>query len=485
MLESTESDRKSFPHLSIYQQSSFSTLQGWLKLRQIDANVEKDAKEAEIRASGKATPRPQTYHDVMAALKHYEFLKPQGKPVRLFGRRKALTQSQLALLRRQALFHTACERISSPYWFLPAPVASAPWVPEYVQSLYGVSIVPEITFFNNSPHYLWDSHRNEVRTAAEIILTDGPFLRGVPDYVAISHSWVRWQDHTAPPLRLPGVPWDVPQNSKFKVEELPVRLAVLPWRYFWIDLLTIPQGSSLEPDMLAQQDWEVKCVPQTFRKAAKAFAWLDDISSWTSLPAALTYLALEYLSSTPRTGLDKDSLSSSLHMAKTVADNPLELLEHGHNRQTPATDVWKPNAFFTSPWSFQEAIARPDMLVCNGNWEFLRITKDMALALNDMAALLQVFEETHGIGSTLPLSVQELFQLYKRTGLMRLLDITRDTSVKLLEKVDGILPVGARRFPQIVASADGDGFNPHDVPNKYGPRYTHYLTLEDVGSSEL
>ncbi|KAI0131404.1 hypothetical protein F4814DRAFT_167846 [Daldinia grandis] len=435
--------RKEFiSKLSYSQRSSFEALLKWLESPQLDRDVDQETKRAK-------SINITTYHSIMARLRDSEIR-------RRFGR-KSCKPSELANLRRMAMCYAACERISSSYWRLTPPPKDVFLLPN--KPLHGASLVADITFDHEAPYYLWDCQRRETRTVQEITNTEG----SSPDYVAISHSWVRWQDTSAPRLDLPGVPWEIPRNKKFDVEKLADMLAALPWRYAWIDLFTIPQGYMLSTEMRKRQDWEIKSAPLIFRKALKAVAWLDDLPSWSSLPRAMEYLSLQYLSTSSASGVDKNLLLSSIRTAAADADKPLELLHHDPNRQAPANDIWEPNPWFTSMWSLQEAIMRPDVLLCNGNWEMLEIGNGIPVALNDIAAFLRVCSGTAAATQHQPLCVQELYQLFERVGLMNLLELTRETSVMYVEKLAGFSPVSDRAYPQIVSSG-GTG-NPHDKPS--------------------
>lgn len=444
--------------------TSFEILLNWSRARQANPNVEHDAKKAEKHISASPTDEYFTYHEVLAQLKHYEFQK-RSKFERKIAR---FDRAGLAESRRKAACFAACEAIALSYWNNNQPIDSVYTTTR--KPLYGASIVPIISFNRVGPYYLWDKDYAKVREYDEILRNGSPS----PEYVAISHSWVRWQEADLDPVNIPGVEWPVPRNSKVDVTMLPQQLATLPWRYFWIDLLTIPQGNQLSLDevMFNRKQWEINCVPQIFRKAFKAMVWLDDIPSWTALPLALDWLGLKYLSASTRSDVDPHQLSLSLSNAAIAAERPLELLEHDPTRQTMASDVWEPNGWFTSPCGLQEMIIRPDILLCNGNFEFLELSKGVPVALNDVAALLRVVSPTIKIHSSAPLSVQELYQLFDRVGMMHLLEIFGVTSVKLFDKIDGIAPTKYRGFPCIVPH-DGES-NPHKLPGTADPRRSEY-----------
>jgi hypothetical protein len=430
-----------------FERSSYQVLLEWHRARELHRDIEKDAQEAEKRLSKAPALRSPTYHDVLAELQLIEF-----DPFYKLRSQSSRGDGALIIQRRKAIRYAACERIGSAYFDQVLPTQNTLFPAS--QPSYSALILPSIPIRNDVPYYLYDSWNGKVCKVQDLISTGGC----VPDYVAISHSWIRWQDDTAQKLQLPGVPWQVPQNTRFKVEDLPAIVSALPWRYIWIDLLTIPQGSSpdLDEELLQRKDLQIRHVSSIFRKASKALAWFDDIPAWTVLPAALRYLTLQYFTSSVRTGMNDVAM----------ADNPLELLsiKHGPTRQTPATNVWEPNAWFTSPWALQELILRPDMLLYNSNWEVLEISKGNPITMNDIAVLLSVVMETRKTNAPAPLSVQELYQLFENVGLTHILEITKNTSVNLLKQINGISPQVDKGYPCIVPQGDTNGSgNPHEL----------------------
>jgi hypothetical protein len=108
-------------------------------------------------------------------------------------------------------------------------------------------------------------------------------------YVAISHTWGRWK--TGGWICLPGVPWRMPHNTQFKVEDLPNLLEKLEYDFVWMDLLTIPQDE-LSDAMIERQKMEIARQAGIFRLA---IAWLNDVCCWTETKAVLSWLCLAFL----------------------------------------------------------------------------------------------------------------------------------------------------------------------------------------------
>lgn len=114
-------------------------------------------------------------------------------------------------------------------------------------------------------------------------------MMGSPSYIAISHTWGRWQiTHEENTLyaTVPGVPWKVPRNSKFDVESLRMILKQLSnaTRYAWLDLLCIPQDrSGLTSKEIARQ-------AAIFKNASKCLTWINDINGWHTTKTAITWL---------------------------------------------------------------------------------------------------------------------------------------------------------------------------------------------------
>src|ERR1700735_2606351 len=92
-------------------------------------------------------------------------------------------------------------------------------------------------------------------------------LKEVPRYACVSHTWGRWREDK-PPVRLPGVEWLVPTNTRVRVQNLPQQLKdSFASGYLWFNLLCIPQDRS--PLALS----EIARQAEIFGGAISAIAW--------------------------------------------------------------------------------------------------------------------------------------------------------------------------------------------------------------------
>lgn len=212
------------------------------------------------------------------------------------------------------------------------------------------------------PRYLWDTVNDRT--------IDTTKSDSTPQYAVISHTWGRWRKgKKGEGVRIPGVNWVVPENSRFNVLELPRMLKRLSARrlgkiqYIWLDLLCIPQ----EQSPIMQE--EVAKQAAVFSSASRAVIWLNDIRSWDGLQDTLRWLALDFL----------------LH----CSDDPGIGFKDMRDRlgQKPSTGFHPPPSWLTSLWTLQEACLRPDMWLANERWEILTIDGRTPVSLDCMAAL--------------------------------------------------------------------------------------------------
>lgn len=242
----------------------------------------------------------------------------------------------------------------------------------------------------HTPHYLWD-----VKQHCTIIPSK---LGRRLTYLAISHTWGRWEIG-GKARRIGGVPWAVPQNSRFDVRKLPYLLTRLPFRaaHIWIDLLCIPQDNS-RPRFEAIKRQEISRQASIFSGAACAMAWLNDVADWRGLRQALEWLSIRYCrlfnSGLSTRGCNRDMgvteevLEKMLNSATSKVDTSIGLCDA--TRTSEELVVLKPDqvindatrisdgavvlrdqsSWFSSLWTLQEGFLRPDMLLCNSNSMF-------------------------------------------------------------------------------------------------------------------
>lgn len=140
----------------------------------------------------------------------------------------------------------------------------------------------------NLPLYLWDTKTNRT------VRVDALLKQAVPiSYACISHTWGRFKKNPSSSVQVPGVDnWMVPENSLFDVRDLPKILgqAKSGTRFIWFDLVCLPQDTT-SPEYLS----EVSRQATIFHNASKCLAWINTVSSWTTLRASLRWLCLYYL----------------------------------------------------------------------------------------------------------------------------------------------------------------------------------------------
>ncbi|KAM0475771.1 hypothetical protein ACHAP7_007268 [Fusarium lateritium] len=312
------------------------------------------------------------------------------------------------------------------------------------------------------PFFLWDRHtQRTVETSS---------LQSRPAYTAISHTWGRWRkvdQGRGKTTVVRGVDqWKVPENTIFDVKDLPELLAKVPTstRFIWFDLICIPQDRSQRAqDEIARQ-------AEIFRNASHAIIWLSKFESWRSLQSAITWMSLVFL---------------EVHPDPFYKDRPYA---HGPSMQKYCTGLFEPYTFepsirrqamavcgwFDSLWTLQEVCLRPDMWLCNQDWELLTVgIERVPVAINALVALtnacvqvhmdhMALLEDDHFLGHdvrpTLDPSITdtpadtmfgslikygvfhpgflELFELFDRSGLDQL----------LVMQPKNVLDLGSRRY---------------------------------------
>jgi hypothetical protein len=157
---------------------------------------------------------------------------------------------------------------------------------------------------------------------------DASNFEEMPSYRIISHTWGRWgkRDSDNKPISCPisSVPWPVPQNTLFNVDQLPEMLKKIQdypgIQYVWIDLLCIPQyGASEEFQILTAK--EIAKQAQIFKNAIFPILWLNNIEDWSSTKAAIEWISMEFVLRNV-TLIDRKSIQlveSKLNMAKEKA----------------------------------------------------------------------------------------------------------------------------------------------------------------------
>ena len=280
---------------------------------------------------------------------------------------------------------------------LSATLAPLPWLTEsYI--------------YDSFPHFLWD-----VRDQRTIETTSLGFR---PQYIAVSHTWGRWKRHSEPSLKIPGVPWLVPQNDLWDVLTLPQQLRKIPGRYrfVWFDLVCIPQDVEPGSLLLQIERDEISKQAAIFSNAARATMWLSTVEAheFEQLRATVIKWALLSGKFWYRAALEGDELdelerlhpnlfSNTYHIRKdwrSMSESvPLVCKDRRSLIGTDADPIEYIHPWFTSLWTLQELCMRPDMWVCQRDWTPLRIHDtefwqyDQNLAFDSILALIERFKD--------------------------------------------------------------------------------------------
>ncbi|KAL1639159.1 hypothetical protein SLS58_008246 [Diplodia intermedia] len=228
------------------------------------------------------------------------------------------------------------------------------------------------------PYYLWDVvERRTILTAS---------ITEIPSYTCVSHTWGRWKLESEPDAQLEGVPWEIPRNSKFDVENLPSLLSKIPTGtpYVWFDLLCIPQdGSIIGAQEIARQG-------EIFRAAQFAIAWLNDVPELDALSDILLWIALQFLSFDDGSEEQNFQASLSAQALENIAGKKTNLFANHAGYFSIQEDI-SINPWFTSLWTLQEICLRPDMWLCVNDWSPLCIDWMSALPLNGLLCICKRF----------------------------------------------------------------------------------------------
>ncbi len=229
------------------------------------------------------------------------------------------------------------------------------------------------------PHYLWDNRRHRT------IVTGT--LEQCPSYVCISHTWGRWRKSSS--VRIPGVDWPVPENTRYDIRTLPDQLGHVQSDFVWFDLFCIPQDGSPIADA------EIANQAAIFKGAAGSIAWINDVESWDVVRNDLDWLGLKYLKTT--TTSDAQPIDQSLvKVARFLDASPqVELvrtvLTKAKWRSTP---VDEPKPWFSSLWTLQECVLRQDIKLYSREWEALT---DRCGAAVDLRMLMMFISRTTNV----------------------------------------------------------------------------------------
>lgn len=218
--------------------------------------------------------------------------------------------------------------------------------------------------FNRRPYYLWDVEAGQTVQVAE--------LPECPEYTCISHTWGRWRTRTD--AAIPGVPWPVPENTRYDVRDVPRQLRCLNIRYVWLDLFCIPQSKTSERAKL-----EIANQASIFKRSSQCIAWINDVDDWDGVLRALDWLSLQGLRIASTRHFE--AISELMPAATAAADTtPAMLYRH------PELSFW-----FSSLWTLQEAILCPNTELWTRGWTRLEDRRGTPITLQ---ALMVIISET-------------------------------------------------------------------------------------------
>lgn len=227
--------------------------------------------------------------------------------------------------------------------------------------------IPQAKKMVHVPYYLWDKQDQQTVCTENFI--------HLPEYTVVSHTWGRWKIKNAEDIALPGIPWKIPQNTRFRVQSLPEILGKVPGhgRYVWFDLVCIPQSTD---DVLLKsiEKQEIANQAAVFSHAETAVVWLNAIDDFGPLEDICHMLAmnvLRYPGPFDNARL-KECLENLSRLNKKLINEPLltPLAQagvkpsQGFQRWDKVLDEW-----FSSLWTLQEACMRPDMWLCTRDWK--------------------------------------------------------------------------------------------------------------------
>ena len=247
------------------------------------------------------------------------------------------------------------------------------------------------------PFFLWNVE--EKRTIIVNELSADP-----EEYCCVSHTWGRWRKEA---VRIDGVPWLVPGNEKFDVENLPEHLQQIRprIRFICIDLFCIPQNGS------PKADEEINRQALIFQNASRCIAWINDARQWGGTMKALDWLGISYLHATTSPGIyDTETLlhsleneanciselfSSQIDPAEIKTRHSAGLLAASGPRSALSDEVEtlvEPANWFSSLWTLQEAMLCPNITFVSRDWMPLNDRADTPVPLDAFLIFINIVD---------------------------------------------------------------------------------------------
>lgn len=301
-----------------------------------------------------------------------------------------LQEDALYTIRSAALQHAAARRLASSLCMASQNMAAS-HLPGRSSILESAPWIERGRKEEELPYFLWD-----IAAKRTVVVNQ---LNIVPSYTCISHTWGRWRKE--PSVTVKGVEdWEVPQNTKFRVQDLPQIFADLEWNtpYLWFDLFCIPQDGSLK----ALE--EISRQAKIFSHCSQSIAWLNDIPSWDGTQKAVDWLLANYLLSTSTLHITRNSGLVEKHAARARIRvellKPRSLLEKSGNllrekvlRRNEEVELLThagPVGWFTSLWTLQESFLCPHMTLVDAFWRPLTSSGGAIIALDNLVSLIDL-----------------------------------------------------------------------------------------------
>ncbi|KAL2851535.1 hypothetical protein BJY01DRAFT_245045 [Aspergillus pseudoustus] len=268
------------------------------------------------------------------------------------------------------------------------------------------------------PRYLWNVKLKRTVDTAELL--DKNIL-----YAIVSHTWGRWREGSAME-DVQGVPWRVPKISLYDVTQLPQIIEQVGFAepYVWMDLLCIPQDMSVPWQQSACKS-ELPRQVTIFRNASTAVIWLNDVDSWSNMDKAVSWLGLRFLSDfegQPSKYGGLCDIDKAFAAANLSSFNACDIATEPVNES--AEDVIAvPAAWFSSLWTLQEIMIRPDMILLDRHWRPLVVGDKLAVTLDN---LLRITGEYSGVDDV-PEGIAMLRGMFEDQHMFLLLGANRLT----------------------------------------------------------
>ncbi|KAL4991796.1 hypothetical protein BDW68DRAFT_151330 [Aspergillus falconensis] len=288
---------------------------------------------------------------------------------------------------------------------IPSSISSCPWL--------GCEENPD-----HLPRYLWDVKLK--RTVATAELPNKVIL-----YAIVSHTWGRWRNRgVMEDVR--GVPWRIPQISRYDVTQLPqmIEQAGFAEPYVWMDLLCIPQDMSVPWQQSACRS-EIPRQVAIFRNASTAVIWLNDVHGWNDMDKAVSWLGLRFLSDFedhPSKYGGLCDIDRALAAVDSSGLSACDIVTTAVDESTGDANA-VPAGWFSSLWTLQEVMIRPDMILLDRYWRPLVLGDKLAVTLDN---LLRITGEYSGV-EDVPDGIAMLAGMFEDQHIFPLLEATRLT----------------------------------------------------------